>query len=700
MQNTIFLNRQLKVIAPEENQTLSNTYVATALKNLEGLGFGFSKELITRVQTMSELSFFKFYKEILSSLKQMVGAHIRHKPMYPNFPSEVMEMDEATLYVNAILHYFTLEQPVKAIGERSPLVHSKELQLIQLGTEMEFVELMTGLMAAKTSISPTDKEDLTWFLSTYADIEQVLPKELPQKENMAFIIGTLLRLDKITNVTATAYLKTATDILRLAVALSDGDVSLGEVTRFRSFKNRERRFLLAAMELCPSLQLEDMVRYKNRWIRLGERLHPSAHQRRYPKANTAFNAMRNNTIIKTFNGRIEQLLEEKNISEAIALLTSRPGEFARRLDHLLRLADQNNHSQIGIAAEFEKVVSEVSTPVLLQVLAHFRHRNNAQDLRVFFPKGNVAKLFGKHNTLDPLSELVCQMMVSICESALRQRFSELPPVGKVFIDDNLTRYPVPFSQRSASKALRTLSRGSQLPLSDDDIVRFFVWWKEGKVNGKETGQVDVDLSAYFLDENWAYKEHISYTNLRSDYSFAVHSGDIVTAPRGASEFIDVNIPQALKEGCRYVMMNVYSFSEQPYKDLPECFAGWMGRNDGNTGEIFEPSTVQNKWDITADATIAVPLIIDLETRMVVWTDLSLTRGLSTANNIEGSHSALEAVGKAFMSFNKVTLHDLFRLHAESRGEIIEKKEDADAVFAEYEGITPEAIEVIISEYLV
>ena len=51
----------------------------------------------------------------------------------------------------------------------------------------------------------------------------------------------------------------------------------------------------------------------------------------------------------------------------------------------------------------------------------------------------------------------------------------------------------------------------------------------------------------------------------------------------------------------------------------------MVRQYPGSGEVFEPSTVQDKVDITADTQISIPVILDLKERKLIWTDLSLTR---------------------------------------------------------------------------
>lgn len=87
-----------------------------------------------------------------------------------------------------------------------------------------------------------------------------------------------------------------------------------------------------------------------------------------------------------------------------------PGDFARKLDYILRITDDI----YSVINSFKNVASEVSTPVLLQVKVHFKQRNNnVSDIRVFFPKGNVAKAHSIENTLPQVDEKYCKVIVII-----------------------------------------------------------------------------------------------------------------------------------------------------------------------------------------------------------------------------------------------------------------------------------------------
>ncbi|MGN7414660.1 TerD family protein [Paenibacillus sp. SAF-068] len=702
MNNTIYLRRANKlIIEPNEGkQQLPKTYLATALKNMEALGYTFSDELMQVMRQLSKEQFEAVYHQLVSDLRVMVGAHVQYTPMYAGFPMQVMQADEAELYLNAMIHYLTnltvvyTDQPSV---ERMPLLEKTDLKVIGLGDKEAFQTLIRQIIEAKGSISETDKKDIDTVLG-HADTEEVdaiLPAEIPFKENVGFVVSSLLKHEKANIDRIGSYFKTASDVLRLAVAWSNGDVSLAAASPFRKFKRRERRLLLGLLEQCGSIT-EDMLRYKDRWIRLGEILHPSEYKLRYPRCEEAFDILRNNKPYSTFNGSVELAFQYRNVWSLIDLLSQRPGEFARKLDHMLRMTEDETY----VLLAFGEVAAQVSTPVLLQVRQHFAKRNEGTDLRVFFPKGNVAKAFGIPNELPEIDEATCQNVVQLCEQALITRFADFPALGKTYIDERLQHYLVPFSQRSASKALRTIVRGSRIPMGEGNTIRFFSWWKEGEVDGTPTGRVDIDLSAVMYDENWNYVEHISYTNLRSVKYKAAHSGDIVTAPYGASEFIDLHIPSIVDYGGRYVVTTLHSFTSHPYCNLPECFAGWMMRKKPGSGEIYEPSTVENKMDITADTQIAIPVILDLVERTIIWTDLALTRYPDYHNNVEGNQKGIVLMGKAMTTLRKPHLYDLFMLHAKARGELVDTKDQADTIYAVDEGVTPYDIEQIMAEYLV
>lgn len=672
--------------------------IATLLKNMESLGFAFSQKLAEKLLTHSEEKISEFYRDILPSLQKMVGAHRAYKPMYPNFPAQVMEASDFELYWNAILHYWTVfvsevtgEPGVVYLPQydkktREKLAEDVALKVIDLGNNKDFLSIFTDLAGSNTSLSQEDKDILAWFVENYT-VQELLPDSIPQKETLAFLVGCLIKKDQAEWLLPR--IKTATDVLRVAVAMSAGDVSLAKPARFRRFARKERRFLLAALENCGQIT-EDMLRWDERWKRLGRELRPGDYKEQYPSSFKAFDVIRNDLPFATFNSKVEESFKSGKLD--LKLLKSRPGSFARLLDRALR---SEAATKPDVVKAFLSVASKVSTPVLLQVHNHFvTQLNNPSDIRTFFPKGDVAKIQVIDDNRVPLdikgTRPSVKKLVDGVREKLVSRFGKLRSLGKVYIDERLKQQMVPFAMRSAAKALRTIARGSRMALPDTKVVRFFLWWKNGK------DRVDIDLSACFYSHDWNLVSQVTYWNLRDEGCY--HSGDITTAPKGACEFIDVDVPTLLKRGVRYVTMAINSYTTQPYCDLPECFAGWMGRNEPNSGEIFEARTVQDKVDLATDATMVVPMIFDLVERQMIWADLGL-KSKAGINNVHSNKKGLALMGKAITDLRKPNLYDLFSMHAEARGTLVKSPGKAKTVFSIHEGITPFDYTKIANEFL-
>jgi hypothetical protein len=685
--NEIFLRRKGKILVKPGQGGVSVEHVAVLQKEAEHLGYVLSDHVIDRVSTLSVAELATLLRTLLKSLQALTGAHREYKPLYPGFPQQVLKLSEAQLYLHAVQHYITLRRMPAVEGQLTPLLHGRAPRTVGLGSVEEFDGIFTRLAGARVSLSAQDKADLSWFVRQYrADIFRLLPKALPFKENLALVGAQLLV--HVPGDAATAFLrqhmKTATDVLRLAVAMSDGDASLAQATRFKPMKRSQRTLLLELVEQGGS-PTEDLLRWPERWKRLGEVLHPGDYAERFPKTHAAFAVLRNGTPFQSFNSVIETQLRGGSVADAAQALQARPGEFARRLDHLLRCSAQPEQ----VVQQFGAAAPKVSVPVLLQVLAHFRRRGE-HPLRAFFPKGDVAKVFALPDRRLGLPAGAAGSVAAHCEQALLQRFAKLAPLGRCYVDPQLTRYLVPLSQRSASKALRTLVRGSRLSMGDEHFARMFLWWTNGR------GRVDIDLSAVLFGPRFEFIDQLSYYQLRTYGGY--HSGDIVDAPQGAAEFIDLDLQRLRVLNVRFVVMVLNSYTRQPYCDLPECFAGWMAREDLNSGEPFEPRTVVDRIDVASDTQISLPLALDLEARQVLWMDVAL-KEQPRWNNVQNNLSGVSLMLRAISSLVKPDLHTLFSLHGRARGELVQAASQAQTVFAVHEGVTPFDVDRIRAEFL-
>lgn len=665
------------------NQQIAYTVNAEMMK----LGYIMTQELMETFTSLSDKKQEKVGMQIINVLKYLKGADVKYKPMYPNFPTQVMEMSNLELYMNAVLHYWTQGEWTPNYDElsRDFAFENHKFREIGVTTQVDFVNVFSTILSSNDSISDEDKTIVEWFLDRHQKI--VYPDVIPYKENLCMIAAyELNRGEDISGI-----VKTSTDILRLVTYISGGDVSLSTNTKFKSLPRAKRREIVSALE--KVISEEDIQRHRNKWVKLFHSLHVGEYSKRVA---AIAKKVRDNKRLETTAGKVQAAINAKEFKSASVILSTRPGEYARRLDHMLRESKISDN----LVSDFIKVAPEVSTRVLMQLNGHFNNRDGISE-RVVFPKGNVQKavIIPKINKKISLKNKV--NLIDGIQDVLEKRFSTLDPLGKVYVEEALKKCPLPQAQRSSSTGLDIVARGTRIPFGGDlNTLRFFIYWVG----------IDIDLSASIHDKDFKMIKQISYTNLKSESFQACHSGDITSAPTGASEFIDITIDGALKMGAKYVLMNVFVYTGPNFNEHEKCYAGWMTREKPNSNEIYDPKTVENKIDLTSASRNAIPVVFDLETREAVWCDLA-TKGQPesafrsgwgrSCNNIESNRADITQVLKAITNLDsKPTLYDLFMTHAIARGEVVDNVEEADVVFGFEGDVTPKDINIINSDYLI
>lgn len=706
--NRVFINdndmlKSLSGAAGEKNKQI----VATMNKNIEVFGYTMSEALFNKLVHMKVKSREVVYDALVSGLKEITGADKVYNPMYPNFPESVMEKGEFELYFNAIVHYWSFGTllPYEEKNERAPLFNAAKVKVLEAGSFDDLNDIFNNLCASKTSLSKSDVDDMIFILNS---AKVTLPDEIPFKENTACICRLLVDTGVDTDGSlCKKYVKTATDVLRLVTAMSDGDVSLAENTKFRNLKRNERRIIMNLLAGCGNAA-EDMSRYAGRWIRVGEKLHPGefAKNEHYTKVVQAFGIIRNDGKIQSFAGRVDAAVASGDVNTVVSLLKKRPGEFARRIDFLLRTFNKDADRKAVIMG-FASIAKDVSSTVLLQVREHFINKlDGNDDMRVFFPKGNLARsYYVKNDKTEAIPEDAMKMVIAVCESALINIYGNREFLGKVYIDEALKDYTVPFSLRSAGKTMTAVSRGSRIAIDDSaKIIRPFIWWTNTKDD-----IIDVDLSVAVFADDWNCLEHVSYSNLKSSRFGICHSGDITNGGpadgEGVAEFIDLDIEKALSAGARYAVFNVYNFSDENFSKMEHAAFGFMTRSDMKSGEIFELSTVKQRMDLASATTTCIPVIFDLKERVFVWCDMALTADHVRAGyggiNVESNLPSVVVTCKAMVDIKKPNLYDLFIFNAKARGVITDNPDEADIRFGLHDNcdVKPSDIDVIVGKYL-
>ena len=660
----------------------SKTKRLTMQAELMKLGYMLTKEAFKEVSV-------EWYEDILSFIKKTLGVG-GYNPFYKGFPQQVMEMDERELFFNAIIHYWSDGKwaPDYKLERRGVKMEHNTFKMIKLGTEKEFKNIFSVLCSINQSLTENDKEVIKFFVGNYdaKEISKILPSYIPFKETLCELVALGLAVP----------CKSPTDVLRIAIYLSGGDISLPALPKitiqdvyknknitpfleskkkaqveernkfnFKKFKRSERKHLLSILEK-TNLDLGEMKLKLGKWLRLGEILHPGEYANRFPKSYEAFDKLRNHTDkIQTFYSKVDEAFE-KSFKKGISQLSEKPDEFARKLDWMLR-----NFDTKVVLSKFIDVSSGISRKVLWELYNHFLNRDTTNPRTVMIKgKKSIKK---ELEPLPPMSKiLINQVQVEILK-AISLHFEKLTKLGNVWIDERLKKIPLPQAMRSVNTSVKTYIRGTRIPFgTTKNVIRPYIHWFD------EQGVQDLDLSVGFYDKNLVGRKHISYTNLKEHDINSCHSGDIRRRQGACAEYCDIDIDACLRNNIRYALVQVHNFQNEPFHQLKDCVFGMMERDNPNQGEIFIPKTISNAMKIANESSTVCICVLDLKEREYIWADLEL-QGRDLAN-IESTSEITGKIIRSLINNTQLSVFDLLSLHAEARGKTVNDKEKAKVVY--------------------
>ena len=654
---------------PSENQEASGmAIVYTVQAELMQLGVMLDERALSCLSLLTDEDIIRYHDEVIAYLKYIKGDG-GYRPLYDGFPQQVMEMSESDLFLNAIIHYWSNgEWEPNAYTQAKPTAFEHpSYKVLRPCDEAEFNRIFTDILSVNQSITPMDKEVLKWFLTDkdWCTIRNILPKTIPFKENLCFMLGSTVAFALLDY--------TYTDILRTAVYMSGGDVSLATNTRF-CLTNQQRTRIMQMLEFKTRDNqregqffldsLEDLKKHRSKWLALFNHIHADSKRFRkpaYANAQRVVELLRfHEKHIKTWNGHIEGLHFDGKIME----LMKRPGEFARRLNSLL-----GGYSDNVVIASFATVVHKISNKVLFELYTYFEGRREDQKQRTVFIKG--ARKPVKLTPLERLpKELVDQIQEAVLD-AVKQKFQSWPKLGKVIVDEKLKHIPLPTNMRSISETDTPMVRGTRMSINVDrtKTVRFYVHWKD------ERGCEDLDLSAtlFGLGQRITVSWNGLYKWGANEYLVA-HSGDVRHRKGDCAEYIDINIKEMRKQGLRYVMVDVRNFNGRSLKSLNPAL-GYMEREHPEANSTWVPNTVATSWRLQSEAKACIAVMIDLETMEYIPLDID-----SNSITATGDTESLLTAMRMYMEPPKLSVHDLVIWHAESRGaEVVEQAEEGEEV---------------------
>lgn len=631
------------------------------------VGFSASRALLEHVGGLAAGPALDLAATVVSAVRGLVGDHVRHNAYFIGFPDDVPDTVEfwverlraavlagggnatdaqlraAVAGVNLLdlpgygtyqHSYADLlaahDELIAAAGDRVTVLHLGDT------ADAEATRLYLALAASTTPLGEADLAILSELAIVRAEGEQ--PAEIPVRENRAVLNGIRLVLGR-----PLVAVDTTTDVLRLACQVSGGDVSLATATRFRAFRRRERRILLAALNdvvgANPS-KLGDVARYAEPWKRLGERLHPHEYAQ-WPHARDVFAVARGERRVRSLAGRAEAALRAGMVESAATVLSAAPGMLLRSADRLLRQARPRERDAVVEAVT--GALGDASGRVLCSLREHVGNRLAPAPLRMFANRSRRA--FVGPDERPPLPAEVVAELSARLDVAIAARLPELE--RPLVVDPDVLGVALPLSGKAAEGGFGVLPRGSRAPVSGE-LLRFFTYWRQ------TARRTDYDLSVLLLDDQFHTSGQVSWTNYR--HNGVVHSGDITDARKGATEFIDV----PLETDAPYVVPQVHIYAGESFDEVAESMFGYQTRERAQRGAPFDARTVRARSQMRGQGRLALPMVFARGEQgwQAIWLHLYL-RGRPAFNRVEGTMFTMADRVKALVERRYLTMSYLF-----------------------------------------
>ena len=622
------------------------------------------------------------------------------EPFYRGFPATVRAIEPTERLFDQLLHYYRTYW----LGDFSQAGHSvfearyerlafdenvvpKEVAIVTRAESEELLKRATeGFLASTRPLNAVNQELVTAFLGSHPafSVEQCACKdtairlllETGNLELVRFIeLPDVIRLVEWLHEMRYQDLKLVRGEYHTGLSI----VEYAPVSQMRklNLRNCDRKLVMAVLDqlfargnVCSDPCLEK----RRIWNGLLHHLH---YRPKCTEAEEFCAAIRGKGRRSVYSA-MERCLAAGDVRGATdALLAGKgPGAVLRHLDHLLSRIDATRASDCveEDVAYVLRACNSSNRIILVQLLMKYGSR-------AYLPSGEKGRNFTfvhlgqlrKHHETDEecarrRSALSVEMSRRV-ETWLRDQLSRAcgSSLGKVYIEDGLRCAAVPLQEGASMGGFGTLPRGTRIPLPEGKKVRAFTYWE--KVD-------DIDLSCFALYDHGGTREFSWRTAADAISDALVFSGDQTSGYHGGSEYFDVEPLALAKEGgpkCHYLVFcnNVYSGGTF---DRCVCRAGYMLRDIDDSGEVFEPATVQSSFVVNCASRAAYLFALDLQEPAFIWLNL----GERSMQNIAGEGD-VQFLLKYVHATDVFSVYDLATLLA---SKVVRVPAEADVVFAD------------------
>ena len=799
--NGVYVQEQkLNIEKASRNNTLSIAEMATITKKFQGYGYTFEKKLAQTIFKVDRDYAIDLCREMLENIEDFKSDK-GYEVFYKDFPKEVMNMEEADIYINQMLHYWFGYIPKhknlknKNIGyEKDELAQLVELSHLKLVADSDIEKLFYNLLSSNVTLSSQYLEDVCFLSNGFSEKElEEYSENILMKETLTTLSSYVWEKRKI----LIGNFDSATDVLRFITKLSNGELNTKYIC-FAYFSRTELAQIVKKLEKIKN-SFPDIKRYKKPWHKFFKLNAKKINLKKYPNVQKIVNMLFSKFEYETPKGYFDKVkknipnMSNKDLEKFIGLYLKFSGDYARQVLSLLNIS---NKKQYHILINgLKKCMKDVNTRVLLQLydrLLNLQKKNQLEEIKknkeieikikiekiknsqITEEEKTVEEIFEKKNspekrskirnvfrnlvfkeeqkdeselekqknieeqknkteiieTLEKerirnlqmeiprvvnskgtwrkidetifLSDELIEDLMEVVKNGIIEKLKEKDSLKKVFVDESYKNIAVTTSEKDSNISLRPMTKGSRIKFnSDAEVLRFFVGWKNFEKDGLKI-RTDIDLSAVYFDSEFNFLNSLAYYNqIEEGFAF---SGDIVDAPDGALEFIDIYDLEKIKEkGINYILMTVRSYNGFNFKEINSVFAGVLEltKEESQDRKNMFSAAISQGFQILSKNYTTSTILVDLQKSEYIWIDMNLpvSKNYRDQNRLQNNEAAyLEDILKYFVNKEYMTMYDLIEMNVKARGTKVFDKEVADVIFDRIDVDNPIPLAQILSNF--
>ncbi len=579
--------------------------------------FAMANLLAVRITRGGEMASREHLEDLAFALGNRVPA-----AFYRGFPESVRKLSREALLFDQLLHYTNtyglgnFDAPDYSRFEedfaRAAFKENVEMRDFVILKEDEgqavLLSYIKGMLASSRPLSDSQYSLVLAYYRTYGAIDGEIASKntavrlLIDTRDLAFSEGLWLS-DTIKVLSEIQYRKYDSEFIN--------ELNL---------KNTDRKFLTSLMRKLikeGKMNLAECYEKKKHFQGLLHHLHFRCEN---DLESEFVNAMRSRGNGSVYSA-VERALAKGDVPTAVTALYQAKGSGAvlRELNYLVSRAED--------ASDVDFILSHIKASPLLLIQLYLQYSTYRDEGGRVFRFNRFGRLCTHTEDEDEIARRRSRLgpetvayLTSWCEKELKATLKNR--VGAVYIDEQMYKIALPIAETSTQGGFGTLPRGSRLSLPEGKKIRAFTYWE--KVN-------DIDLSVLGIRRDGTVDEFSWRTMWNKQSPGITFSGDQTAGFKGGSEFYDIHFERFMKKhpDVAYLVFANNVFSHMTF-DQCICRAGYMMRDNADSGRVFEPKTVSSSFVINTNSTEAYLFGIDLMRREFVWLNTAMRSGTHIA----------------------------------------------------------------------